>query len=70
MRLTKPRVAPLSDAELTPEQSEALEPMRTGFRASSWSALSSWSASGAIRGLVSLMESPEKMGSKIRFAPP
>src|SRR5437763_1562385 len=30
MRLTKPRFAPLSDAELTPEQSEALEPMRPG----------------------------------------
>jgi alkylhydroperoxidase family enzyme len=28
MRLTKPRFAPLSDAELTPEQAEALEPMR------------------------------------------
>jgi alkylhydroperoxidase family enzyme len=30
MRLTKPRFAPLSDAELTPEQVEALEPMRPG----------------------------------------
>jgi alkylhydroperoxidase family enzyme len=30
MRLTKPRFAPLSDAELTPEQTEALEPMRPG----------------------------------------
>ena len=30
MRLTKPRFAPLSDAELTPEQAEALEPMRPG----------------------------------------
>jgi alkylhydroperoxidase family enzyme len=30
MRLTKPRYAPLSDAELTVEQSEALEPMRPG----------------------------------------
>ena len=30
MRLTKPRYAPLSDAELTPEQAEALEPMRPG----------------------------------------
>ena len=28
MRLTKPRFAPLSDAELSPEQAEALEPMR------------------------------------------
>jgi 4-carboxymuconolactone decarboxylase len=30
MRLTKPRIAPLVDAELSPEQSEALEPMRPG----------------------------------------
>src|SRR3954468_5919428 len=30
MRLTKPRFSPLSDAELTPEQAEALEPMRSG----------------------------------------
>jgi 4-carboxymuconolactone decarboxylase len=30
MRLTKPRYAPLSDAELTSEQAEALEPMRPG----------------------------------------
>jgi alkylhydroperoxidase family enzyme len=30
MRLTKPRIAPLSDADLTPEQAEALEPMRGG----------------------------------------
>ena len=30
MRLSKPRFAPLSDAELTPEQAEALEPMRPG----------------------------------------
>ncbi len=30
MRLTQPRFAPLSDAELTPEQAEALEPMRPG----------------------------------------
>jgi alkylhydroperoxidase family enzyme len=30
MRLTKPRFAPLSDAELTPEQAESLEPMRPG----------------------------------------
>jgi 4-carboxymuconolactone decarboxylase len=30
MRLTKPRFAPLTDAELTPEQAEALEPMRPG----------------------------------------
>ncbi|MDB5498398.1 MAG: carboxymuconolactone decarboxylase [Phenylobacterium sp.] len=30
MRLTKARFAPLSDAELTPEQAEALEPMRPG----------------------------------------
>ena len=30
MRLTKPRIAPLSDAELTPEQAEALAPMRPG----------------------------------------
>jgi 4-carboxymuconolactone decarboxylase len=30
MRLTKPRFAPLSDAELTPEQAAALEPMRPG----------------------------------------
>jgi 4-carboxymuconolactone decarboxylase len=31
MRLTKPRFAPLADAELTPEQAEALEPMRPGL---------------------------------------
>jgi alkylhydroperoxidase family enzyme len=30
MRLSKPRIAPLSDAELTPEQAEALEPFRPG----------------------------------------
>jgi 4-carboxymuconolactone decarboxylase len=30
MRLTQPRFAPLTDAELTPEQAEALEPMRPG----------------------------------------
>jgi len=30
MRLTEPRFAPLTDAELTPEQAEALEPMRPG----------------------------------------
>ncbi len=30
MRLTQPRFAPLGDAELTPEQAEALEPMRPG----------------------------------------
>jgi alkylhydroperoxidase family enzyme len=30
MRLTQPRFSPLSDAELTPEQAEALEPMRPG----------------------------------------
>ena len=30
MRLSKPRVAPLQDSELTPEQSEALEPVRNG----------------------------------------
>jgi alkylhydroperoxidase family enzyme len=30
MRLTKPRIAPVSDADLTPEQAEALEPMRGG----------------------------------------
>jgi 4-carboxymuconolactone decarboxylase len=30
MRLTKPRFAPLTDAELTPEQAQALEPMRPG----------------------------------------
>jgi alkylhydroperoxidase family enzyme len=30
MRLTKPRFAPLTDAELTPEQAEALTPMRPG----------------------------------------
>lgn len=30
MRLTKPRFAPLGDAELSPEQAEALEPMRPG----------------------------------------
>ena len=28
MRLTKPRIAPLADAELTPDQAEILEPMR------------------------------------------
>lgn len=28
MRLTKPRIAPLADSDLTPEQKEALEPMR------------------------------------------
>lgn len=30
MRLKEPRIAPLSDAELTPEQAEALEPFRPG----------------------------------------
>ena len=30
MRLKEPRFAPLTDAELTPEQAEALEPMRPG----------------------------------------
>ena len=30
MRLSQPRFAPLTDAELTPEQAEALEPMRPG----------------------------------------
>lgn len=30
MRLTKPRIAPLSDAELTPDQEEALKPVRNG----------------------------------------
>src|SRR4051812_48968595 len=30
MRLEKPRIAPLADAELTPEQSEALEAFRPG----------------------------------------
>ena len=30
MRLTQPRFAPLADAELTPEQAEALAPMRPG----------------------------------------
>jgi alkylhydroperoxidase family enzyme len=30
MRLTQPRFAPLSDAELSPEQADALEPMRPG----------------------------------------
>jgi alkylhydroperoxidase family enzyme len=30
MRLAKPRIAPLSDAELTPEQAEALEAFRPG----------------------------------------
>lgn len=30
MRLSKPRIAPLSDAELTPEQVEALEAFRPG----------------------------------------
>lgn len=30
MRLTTPRVAPLSDDQLTPEQSEALQPVRNG----------------------------------------
>ena len=30
MRLTKARIAPLSDADLTPEQSEALEAFRPG----------------------------------------
>jgi alkylhydroperoxidase family enzyme len=30
MRLTKPRIAPLSDAELSPEQVEALEAFRPG----------------------------------------
>src|SRR6478735_620588 len=30
MRLTKPRIAPVADADLTPEQSEALEAFRPG----------------------------------------
>jgi alkylhydroperoxidase family enzyme len=30
MRLTKPRIAPLGDAELSPEQEEALKPVRNG----------------------------------------
>lgn len=30
MRLTKPRIAPLSDRELSPEQEEALTPVRNG----------------------------------------
>jgi alkylhydroperoxidase family enzyme len=30
MRLTKPRIAPLADAELSPEQAEALEAFRPG----------------------------------------
>jgi alkylhydroperoxidase family enzyme len=30
MRLKEPRIAPLSDAELSPEQAEALEPFRPG----------------------------------------
>lgn len=30
MRLSQPRFAPLGDTELTPEQAEALEPMRPG----------------------------------------
>jgi alkylhydroperoxidase family enzyme len=30
MRLTKPRIAPIADADLTPEQSEALEAFRPG----------------------------------------
>jgi alkylhydroperoxidase family enzyme len=30
MRLTRPRYAPLADVELTPEQAEALAPMRPG----------------------------------------
>ena len=30
MRLSTPRFAPLSDSELTPDQAEALEPMRPG----------------------------------------
>jgi alkylhydroperoxidase family enzyme len=30
MRLSKPRIAPVSDAELTPEQTEALEAFRPG----------------------------------------
>lgn len=30
MRLTKPRIAPLSDAELSPEQEAALAPVRAG----------------------------------------
>ena len=30
MRLSSPRVAPLSDAELTPDQEEALKPVRNG----------------------------------------
>jgi alkylhydroperoxidase family enzyme len=30
MRLTRPRIAPLSDAELTPEQDAALKPVREG----------------------------------------
>ncbi|MBL8772489.1 MAG: carboxymuconolactone decarboxylase family protein [Phenylobacterium sp.] len=30
MRLTKPRIAPLTDGELTPDQEEALKPVRNG----------------------------------------
>ncbi|MBL8556149.1 MAG: carboxymuconolactone decarboxylase family protein [Phenylobacterium sp.] len=30
MRLTKPRIAPLADHELTPDQEEALKPVRNG----------------------------------------
>ena len=30
MRLSAPRVAPLRDEELSPEQAEALEPVRSG----------------------------------------
>lgn len=30
MRLSKPRVAPLQDSDLTAEQSEALQPVRNG----------------------------------------
>lgn len=32
MRLTKPRIDPIADADLTPEQAEALAPMREGGR--------------------------------------
>ena len=30
MRLTAPRIAPLRDEDLTPDQAEALQPMRGG----------------------------------------
>ena len=52
MRLTKPRYAPLSDAELNEEQAEALKdfrpgPVRKSFSASCCSSFSSASLSGA-----------------------